>query len=150
MIVKLQLNNNEEVLKILNLQLAAYRVEATIMGFDEIPPLYDTMDTLRACGETFYGYFIKDTLTGIVSYKLEDKILDIYRVAVHPSFFRRGIADQLLSYIEKLNVSATKIIVSTGRENKPAISLYLKKGFKKVEDYKVEEGIYLTAFEKIL
>jgi ribosomal protein S18 acetylase RimI-like enzyme len=133
MIVKLQLNNNEEVLKILNLQLAAYRVEAAIMGFDEIPPFYDTMDTLRTCGETFYGYFIKDTLAGIVSYKLEDKILDIYRVAVHPCFFRRGIADQLLSYIEKLNVSATKIIVSSGRENKPAINLYLKGVLEKVK-----------------
>lgn len=149
MIVKLNLKNNEEVLEILKLQLAAYKVEAAIMGFDEIPPLYDTIDTLRACGETFYGYFIEDVLAGLVSYKLEDKVLDIYRVAVHPHFFRGYIASQLLNYIEGLHVSATKIIVSTGRENKPAINLYFKNGFRKVEDYEVEEGIYLTSFVKV-
>jgi len=150
MIAKLKLNNNEEVLKILKVQLAAYKVEAAIMGFDEIPPLYDTMDTLRVCGETFYGYFIEDTLVGIISYKIEEKMLDIYRIAVHPNFFRRGIANQLISYIENINKDICKLIVSTGRENKPAISLYFNNGFRKVEDYEVEEGIYLTAFEKVL
>lgn len=150
MIVKLNLNNNEEVLKILKVQLAAYKVEAAIMGFDEIPPLYDTMDTLRVCGETFYGYFIEDTLVGIISYKIEEKMLDIYRIAVNPNFFRRGIANQLISYIENINKDISKLIVSTGRENKPAISLYFNKGFRKVEEYEVEEGIYLTAFEKVL
>jgi ribosomal protein S18 acetylase RimI-like enzyme len=148
MITKLDLNDRETVENILCLQLASYRVEADLIGFDEIPPLKDTMDTLGACGEIFYGYFVEETLAGIISYKIEDRVLDIHRVAVHPSFFKRGIAKKMLAHIEKGNSGLHKIIVSTGRENNPAVELYLNNGFKKVRDIEVAENFFITCFEK--
>jgi ribosomal protein S18 acetylase RimI-like enzyme len=150
MIRKLNLNDIKTLKEILDLQLASYKVEADIIGFYEIPPLKDTIDKLEHCDEVFYGYFIEEVLAGIISYKIEDKILDIHRVAVHPSFFKRGIANQLLCFVEEQKLDIVKIIVSTGKENKPVVSLYMKNGYKKVEDVQIEKDIYLTSFEKDL
>lgn len=150
MITKLDFSNDHIVREVLDLQLEAYKVEAEIIGFEEIPPLKDTINTLRACGETFYGYFVEEKLAGIISFKIYDDVLDIHRVAVHPQFFRRGIANKLISFIEKCHRDIKKIIVSTGKENKPAVKLYLNNDYKKVEDIEIEEGFYLTAFEKLL
>ena len=150
MIKKLNLEDIEVVKKILDLQLASYRVEADIIGVDGIPPLKDTISALKASNEVFYGYFIEEVLAGIISYKIENCIIDIHRVAVHPSFFRRGIAEQLISFVEENNKNIAKIIVGTGRKNKPAVSLYLKKGYHKTGDMEVEKDFYITSFEKRL
>lgn len=148
MIKALYLNDIKTVKDILDLQLASYKIEADIIGFYEIPTLKDTIYTLKSCGETFYGYFLEEVLTGIISYKIEDNILDIHRVAVQPSFFKMGIAKKLLSFIEEHNYNVRKIIVCTGKANKPAVELYLKMGYKKIEDIQVEKEFYLTSFSK--
>lgn len=150
MITQLNLNNNEIAKIVLDLQIASYRIEADIIGFSEIPPLRDTLDTLKECDEIFYGCFYADILAGIISYKVKDNTLDIHRAAVHPCFFRRGIAEKLINFVEKHNNYVKKIIVCTGKENIPAVKLYLKMGYKKTEDIEISKGIYLTSFQKKL
>ena len=148
MIKKLNLKNIEIIKDVLKLQIASYKVEAEIMDFYEIPPLMDTIDSLKTCDEIFYGYYINDTLAGIISYKVFENVLDIHRVAVYPHFFRRGIAQQLINYIQGLNINIYKIIVCTGNKNLPAINLYLKNGYKKIDDIEICKDTYLTKFEK--
>ncbi|WP_273223569.1 hypothetical protein [Geosporobacter ferrireducens] len=46
------------------------------------------------------------------------------------------------------NENITKIIVATGEENRPAVSLYLKKGYHQTGETEIEKGIYITRFEK--
>ncbi|WP_291578641.1 GNAT family N-acetyltransferase [Clostridium sp. UBA6640] len=149
MIKQLDLKDEKVIEKILDIQIASYKIEAEIIGFDEIPPLKDTINSLKQCNETFYGYFIEDILVGIISYKIENNTLDIHRIAVHPSFFKRGIAKELINFIEKIN-DTKNIIVCTGKENIPAVNLHMKNGYKKIKDIKIKEGFYLTSFEKIL
>lgn len=150
MIRKLNLNDNEIAKNVLKLQVASYKIEAEIIGFYEIPPLKDTLDSVKKCEEIFYGYFIEDVLSGIVSYKIIENVLDIHRVAVQPYFFKQGIAKKLIDFIEQLESHINRIVVSTGKNNIPAVSLYLKKGYKKVQDIEIGKGIYITEFEKIL
>ncbi|MGF7056950.1 GNAT family N-acetyltransferase [Brassicibacter mesophilus] len=150
MIKKLNLNDTETVKRVLELQIASYKVEADILGFYEIPPLKDTIDSLKKCDEIFYGYHIRDALAGIISYKTINDTLDIHRVAVHPNFFRIGVGGKLVDYVEGNERAINRIIVCTGNMNIPAVSLYLKKGYKKINDIEVSKGIYLTQFEKIL
>lgn len=150
MIKRLDLKDKDTAKKVLELQVVSYTIEAELIGFDGIPPLKDTMDSLKDCDESFYGYFIDGVLAGITSYKTIENILDIYRVAVHPHFFRRGIAQQLLSFLEKLEGTIDRIIVCTGKENIPAVRLYLKNGYEKTRDIEISKDIYLTEFEKIL
>jgi predicted acetyltransferase len=42
---------------------------------------------------------------------------------VHPKEFRKGIAKELLQFVEKGNIGYGKMIVSTGSKNIPAIKL---------------------------
>jgi len=76
--------------------------------------------------------------------------LDIHRVAVHPSQFRKGIARKMLEFIEKIYDSIEEIVVSTGAKNQPAINLYVKLGFKKLEKYEIAENVYMVSFKKDL
>ncbi len=148
MIKKLDLKNPEIARCILELQIASYSIEADIIGFNDIPPLKDTAESINTCDEIFYGYYINDVLAGIISYKIIEKVIDIHRVAIHPLFFRMGIANNLINFIEGLENNINKVVVSTGKENLPAVNLYLKNGYKKEKDIEISKGMYITEFEK--
>lgn len=149
MIKRLDLGDIKIAASVLQLQMASYKIEAELIGFYEIPPLKDTLISLSECDEIFYGYFINDALAGIISYKIIENILDIHRVAVHPCFFKRGIAGKLINFIERIEDTLNKVVVCTGKENLPAVNLYLKNGYHKTQDIEISKGIYLTEFEKI-
>jgi len=150
MIKRLNLKDIETVKRIMDLQRDSYKIEAQLIGFYEIPALKETIESLQQCDEIFYGYYINDVLAGIISFKIIDDVLDIHRVAIHPSFFRMGIADKLINFIEGLDSNISRIVVCTGKDNLPAVNLYLKNGYKKKKDIEIKNGIYITEFEKIL
>ncbi|WP_449623072.1 GNAT family N-acetyltransferase [Robertmurraya sp. Marseille-Q9965] len=135
--------------EVLSLQRQAYKIEAAYIGTEDIPPLKETMEELLQCGEEFIGYFVEDTLAGVLSYKFTKGVIDIHRVMVHPSFFRRGIAGSLIHYIEDKTDSAEFVIVSTGAENAPAVKLYQNLGFE-VLDQSVFGDLVVTNFKKKL
>jgi ribosomal protein S18 acetylase RimI-like enzyme len=136
--------------EILSIQIPSYRVEAEIIECDNIPPLYDTIESLQKCKETFLGYYIQDELVGAVSFKMKDTVLDIHRLIVSPNHFRKGIANRLLEFIECHYQGIQTIIVSTGAKNEPAVNLYLKKGFTKVGEIRVSEQLTIASFQKMV
>lgn len=148
MIKQLNIRDDKTAGQIVDLQKKAYVMEAELIGFYDIPPLKDMVDDIKNCDEIFYGYYEEDVLAGLISYKLEEDILDIYRVAVRPEYFRRGIARQLIEFIQTNNKGIRKTIVSTGLKNQPAVSLYLKLGFEKIREVEVAPGVYIVCFEK--
>ncbi len=148
MIKQLNVWDDKTAEQIVDLQKKAYVMEAELIGFYDIPPLKDTVDDVKHCDEIFYGYYEDDVLAGLISYKLEEEVLDIYRVAVRPEYFRRGIARQMVEFIQTNNKGIRKTIVSTGLKNQPAVSLYLKLGFKKVREVEVAHDVYIACFEK--
>lgn len=150
MIKRLNLKDIETVNRIMDLQRDSYKIEAQLIGFYEIPSLKETIESLQQCDEIFYGYYINDVLAGIISFKIIDDVLDIHRVAIHPNFFRVGIANKLINFIEGLNKNINRIVVCTGKDNFPAVNLYLKNGYIKKKDIEIKNGIYITEFEKIL
>ncbi|MGI5997465.1 MAG: GNAT family N-acetyltransferase [Lutispora sp.] len=150
MIKRLNLKDMKTANRVMDLQRASYKIEAQLIGFYEIPALKETIDSLQQCDEIFYGYHINDVLAGIISFKVIDDVLDIHRVAIYPDFFRMGIANKLINFVEEINSNINKIIVCTGKDNLPAVNLYLKNGYKKKKDIEVKDGIYITEFEKIL
>lgn len=135
--------------KLLEIQMPAYKVEAEIIGYNDIPPLKDTVNTLKECRETFFGYYINEELCAAISVKVIDNEVDIHRLIVHPDHFRKGIAQKLLTFIER-QFDKRIIIVATGSKNKPAITLYKKNGFRITKEVQVNEHLSLTYFEKKL
>lgn len=132
---------------VLQVQIPSYKVEAQIIGSDDIPPLKDTVEKLQTCGEIFFGYYLNGELCGAISYKLEADEIDIHRLIVHPNHFRKGIAQKLLDFVESA-VEFKKMKVSTGMKNEPAVRFYHKNGFKVVNEVKINENLYITIFEK--
>jgi ribosomal protein S18 acetylase RimI-like enzyme len=136
--------------RVLEIQHASYRIEADLIGFDDLPPLLETWQDLAQSGEVFFGVLIGDDLAGVISYQIQDAVLDIHRVMVHPSFFRRGIGRALVEFVQARESDVQRVIVSTGTRNEPAVNLYLKLGFRAVDDLEVIPGLWITHFEKIL
>lgn len=134
--------------EVLDLQRISYRMEAELIGTNDIPPLKESLEQLQECGETFIGYYLENRLAGAVSYKREAGTVDLHRVMVHPDFFRRGIAARLITHIESMEQAIAKVIVSTGAANLPAVGLYEKLGFQRIEDSQVGNGLVIANFIK--
>ena len=81
---------------------------------------------------------------------MEEETIDIHRVMVHPDFFRRGIAMTLLEHVELIEKESSKIIVSTGAANLPAVRLYEKLGFGQQKDSIVGDGLRIANFHKLV
>lgn len=150
MIKELIITNLETAQKVLQIQIPSYKIEAEIIGYYDIPPLTDTELTLQKCGELFFGYYIDEELAGAISYKVEEDTIDIHRLIVHPSHFRKGIAKALIQHVVSQNKTSKNIVVSTGSLNTPATTLYLQLGFKEDKRVQVHDKLSLTFFKKTL
>ena len=137
----------EEVLRV---QRLAYKVEADLIGFVDLPPLKQTIKELEQSEETFYGFYTKGQLSGVVSLKIEDRVMDISRLFVHPEQFRKGIARKLIAFVQKYEKGFEEIFVSTAADNQPAVLFYIKNGFSVISEVKTIEGLALTQFRKML
>lgn len=148
MIKKIDITKPSLAKEVLKIQIPSYMVEAELIGFDEIPPLKDTVETLQRCEEIFYGFYINEQLSGVISIKVENGVMDIHRLFVHPKYFRKGIAKMLLDFVQTNETGFETIIVTTGSNNVPAINFYKKNGFSKEKEIKVAEGLSITLFKK--
>jgi ribosomal protein S18 acetylase RimI-like enzyme len=135
---------------VLEIQLRSYRVEAELIGSHALPPLMETIEDLRACGEQFLGTFVDDRLAGFVSWKFDGETIDIHRLAVDPSFFRRGIGVALVRAVLSEQPNARRSIVQTGAANEPAKALYRGEGFVEVGERDVGAGVRVALFERKL
>jgi len=131
-----------------SIQRPAYRIEAELMGFHDIPHISETIDEIQQSGETFLGYqdgYLKE----FISYKEQDGIVDIYRLVVDPLQFRQGIARSLVDHLLKQK-NAAEFIVSTGTANVPARKLYESFGFREDETFEVAPGVTCTQFRLVV
>ncbi|MEK5408313.1 GNAT family N-acetyltransferase [Paenibacillus sp. FSL W8-0439] len=147
MVTLCSLEDDNIVSQIWRLQHVAYRLEAELIGFDEIPPLMDTLETLRSCGESFYGWLEDDELLGALAVQSESSgSLTLTRMMVHPDHFRKGIADSLMKHVLNEYRNVPLFIVTTGTLNTPAVTLYRKHGFRPVSAAEVASGVELTTY----
>lgn len=147
MITPLSLQDQDTLEQLWRLQHIAYRLEAERIGFHQIPPLMDTLDTLRACGEQFYGRVDEEAeIIGAVAVEEGTDSICISRMMVHPDCFKQGIASSLMEYVLKEYNKVPLKVVSTGALNLPAVSLYQKYGFKPVSSEEIAPGVELITF----
>ena len=140
MITKLD-NSNEEVAKqIFTIFQSSYKIEALLIGAVNFPPLSRSAKDIENSKTLFYGFSENECLAAIIEVVIKDKCLDINSLTVDPNYFRKGIANKLISYV--LDVfDFTEAIVETAVANKPAIKLYKKHGFVEFKRWTPSHGI---------
>ncbi|MCQ4088741.1 GNAT family N-acetyltransferase [Saccharibacillus sp. JS10] len=150
MIDKLDMSNESLVEELFQLQQIAYRLEAQLIGFEEIPPLADTIATLKRSSDIFYGYTSEEgRLIGAIAVEEEfPGELTLTRMMVHPDFFRQGIATRLIAYIFLHYPNFKTYKVSTGTTNEPAMRLYQNFGFVPFRKEYVAPGVELTTLRR--
>jgi ribosomal protein S18 acetylase RimI-like enzyme len=134
--------------RVLEIQRAAYAVEAGMVGYDAIPPLHETLAELQAQPLIFLGVSCDHVLAGVLGYRREGDTVDIDRLAVDPAFFRRGLATKLLRELFVRERAATRITVSTGFGNQPAIDLYERFEFHQVGVAEPLPGVRIVLLER--
>ncbi|GAA2007918.1 GNAT family N-acetyltransferase [Brevibacterium samyangense] len=138
--------------ELLRVQHAAFRVEAEILGHDDIPYLRETEEDivdpalvwfvdLGGAGEVRGAIALTDTAAGAAargrSVRSRAPWL-ITRVMVDPAFHRRGVAGRLL---EQVQAKGEGLVVVTSEENPPGIRMYRKHGFTRGADLPADSGI---------
>ncbi|GAA1294320.1 hypothetical protein GCM10009609_74470 [Pseudonocardia aurantiaca] len=111
--------------ELLTLQVAAYRVEAALIGSHAIPALHETPATLVAAGLGWIGCRDGEGLLGAAAIAETTEIIELDRLVVAPRAFRRGIGRRLLAAVVEL-AEHRSVVVSTGRDNVPARALYAR------------------------
>jgi ribosomal protein S18 acetylase RimI-like enzyme len=155
-IERLHFMNQQDVLEFLSVQMAAFIVEAKMIGYMKQPPHIENQFDLLTSHEVFWGYFVQDghqkTLAGAISYSFERKKARIMRLVVHPSYFRRGIGKALMTHvIDELHTQGyLEVEVIAASQNIPAIQLYRSFGFFSEDTMMMHEGIPLLVFKKLL
>ena len=147
---RLDLTHRATASAVLELQRRAYRVEAELVGSDELPPLRESLEELQRSGETFLGAYLAGVLVGVISWRLQDGVLDLHRLAVDPSRHRAGLGSALLRAALASEPKAKRAIVQTGASNEPAERLYRREGFEEIDEVEVAPGLRVRRFARSL
>lgn len=140
MITKLENSNEGVANRIYSIFQKSYKVEAQLIGVLYFPPLLRGVKDIVNSKTDFYGFSDNNSLAAIIEITIESKHLEIHSLTVDPKYFRKGIADKLISYV--LDVfDFTEAIVETAVVNKPAINLYKKHGFVEFKRWTPPHGI---------
>jgi ribosomal protein S18 acetylase RimI-like enzyme len=134
--------------QIYQLQQAAYTVERDLIAYPDFPPLRVSAADIQHESGSFLGAWNAAQLVGILSYTMTSHLLDIGRLIVHPSTFRRGVASQLLTAVERYATARQHLTVSTAEKNYPAVALYLKHGYSVLQRSELPDGLALVRFIK--
>jgi ribosomal protein S18 acetylase RimI-like enzyme len=133
--------------EILVVQQAAYLQESLLIDYPDLPPLKETLEDIQDSSETFLGYQLNDEIVGVLSYDIQDDVLTITRLVVHPDFSRRGIGKSLLEKVLHHPI-VNHFIVGTAAKNIPALKLYEKYGFATTSRQTLPGGLELVRLGK--
>jgi ribosomal protein S18 acetylase RimI-like enzyme len=147
MIISINIDERKVAEKILQIQKLAYAVEAEIINYYKIPPLLETLNDLIHCKEIFIAYQNNEEILGFLSYTIQGQKIEICRLAIHPDYFKNGIATALLQFLCSIK-NITEYKVSTGAVNLPAICLYLKFGFEETHKSIIDDLVLVHFVKK--
>jgi ribosomal protein S18 acetylase RimI-like enzyme len=115
---------------VLEVQHAAYAIEAELIGYPQLPPAHETLAALQACGEELWLCEEDGALLGVVGLEHADDELLIARLFVAPWALRRGVGTALVLHALS-RAGGRRVRVGTGAANAPAVNLYEGLGFRR-------------------
>ena len=148
----LEIAEDKDLSRILELQKIAYQSEALIYDDFNLPPLTQTLDEIlkESQLETIYKYEIDGNIVASVRCRItENDVLYIGRLIVAPPFQNKGIATSMLRQIENLYSNSVKSYsLFTGHLSEKNLHLYKKLGYKKIRQEPLTDNCMLVYMEK--
>ncbi|MCX4694359.1 N-acetyltransferase [Streptomyces sp. NBC_01408] len=144
----LDLSDDATAVVVHRIGLAAYAVEAELIGFDGIPALSESLAEMRAQDLNWVGAVsATGELAGFLAWEdAEDGGVCVDRLCVAPAWFRRGIASLLLGHVLADLRPGRAVTVTTGAANAPAVALYTRLGFVRGADFSPAPGLRMASF----
>jgi ribosomal protein S18 acetylase RimI-like enzyme len=144
MIKKIDNSNKKVAEQIFTVFQNSYKIEAQLIGTLNFPPLLRSTKDIEKSNTLFYGFCDNECIVAVIEVFIEDKHLEINSLTVEPNHFRKGIANQLISYV-LAKIDYSKASVETAVVNIPAINLYKKHGFVECKRWTPSHGIEKVA-----
>lgn len=141
---------SEDLPDILALQKLAYLSEAEICGDYNIPPLTQTLDSLRDdhARQIILKLVDGDAIVGSVRAYEKDGTCYIGRLIVRPDRQNRGLGTQLMAAIEARFPDARRFELFTGEKSARNMHFYQKLGYRPGRREFIHEGLTLVYMEK--
>ncbi|MGW9158322.1 GNAT family N-acetyltransferase [Microbacterium sp. NPDC055665] len=132
---------------LLELQHAAYAVEAQLIGDDRIPPLHETESDLLSSGLDWLVIIDEyHQIAAAAGYAMENDVADLDRLMVGPAHHRQGLGTALVMEVMSL---APQTVVATGRDNATARALYESLGFVHQSDAEPVPGLWISRYFRV-
>ncbi|HJX52529.1 MAG TPA: GNAT family N-acetyltransferase [Polyangia bacterium] len=142
--------STEDAEAILVLQKLAYQSEARLYNDWSLPPLTQTIDSLR--DEFTNSIILKATsgerLVGSVRARQTGDVCAIGRLVVHPEVQGQGIGSQLLRSIEARFDRVAKYELFTGSKSEGNIRLYQRHGYTIARTEPLSQTVSIVFMEK--
>ncbi|SFT61073.1 Acetyltransferase (GNAT) domain-containing protein [Geodermatophilus amargosae] len=129
--------------RLLEVQHAAYAVEARLIGDDRIPALHEDLAGLTSAGLSWLVARDGTAVLGALGWQSTSDGVDVDRLVVDPAYARRGTGRALVAAVLDL-AGDRPVTVSTGRDNTPARRLYARAGFREVAEREVLPGLWVV------
>jgi len=143
-IAQLDLSEPDVAEQIHELQRAAYRVEADLIGYHGIPPLHESIAELRIRQLDWRGIRAGGRIVAAIAVTGEGRVCDIDRLVVEPRWHRRGLGRRLVESV----LVHDMVTVATGTANTPALALYESLGFHRLHVREIAPGVTVTELER--
>jgi ribosomal protein S18 acetylase RimI-like enzyme len=136
--------------EILEIQKAAYMIEAEIYDDFTIPPLLQTLEEIRAEFERMLilKAVLEQMIVGSVRAYSREETCFVGRLIVRPEFQDRGIGTSLLNEIERRFPDVRRFELFTGHKSERNLHLYKKLGYRPFRTEEIHPGLSLVYLEK--
>ncbi len=125
--------------------MAAYGVEAGLLGVSDFPPLKRTKKEIADAASAFIGAYVDNGFAAVAEIERDRTgTITIAALVVLPKFFRQGLGAALVRNIIDAHEGA-RLVVCTGARNAPAVSLYKKLDFDISRSWISDDGISMVA-----
>lgn len=128
---KIGLAELEDLEAILGLQKLAFRSEAELYNDFSLPPLTQTLESIKAdfCQKIILKACVADVIVGSVRGFRNDSTCYVERLIVHPTCQGRGIGTALMRALEDRFPGVERYELFTGHRSERNIRLYQKLGY---------------------
>ena len=136
--------------EILELQKASFLGQARIYNNFRLPPLVQTIESIRQefASKSFLKVMFNNQIIASVKSQQSGNLVHIDRLIVHPTFQDQGIGTYLMKTLEDKFPDCSTFQLFTGEKSERNVHLYTKLGYQVIRRETTDQGIVLVHMEK--